>query len=233
MSSHFLYSRFTNKLFGFQIMHSHKRITTIVLTLIIVAVLFIADVSFGISSEKTILLFNGKDLSGWRISDFGTQGSVTVQNGNLLLGMGEGATGVSWAGDFPKMNWEITLQAKRISGNDFFCGITFPVNDDHLTLVIGGWGGFIVGLSCLEGLDASENETGILQQFENNHWYSIRLRVADNSVQSWIDDNKVIDISIKGRELSLRPEVLLSRPFGITSWYTEAALRNIVLKRLD
>ena len=149
--------------------------------------------------------------------------------------MGDGATGVSWDGDFefPKMNYEVSLQAERIAGNDFFCGMTFPVNDSYLTLIVGGWGGFLVGLSSLEGLDASENETGSLHKFENKHWYAIRLSVADGIVQAWIDDQRVVDVDTKGRELSIRPEVLLSRPFGFVSWYTEAALRNITLTLLD
>ena len=188
-----------------------------------------------VNSAKTIFLFNSKDLTHWKISDFGTQGEVSVHAGNLILGMGDGSTGVAWDGDFefPKMNYEISLQARRISGNDFFCGMTFPVNENYLTLIIAGWGGFLVGLSSLDGLDASENETGSLHKFENKRWYSIRLCVADDIVQAWIDDEQVVDVDIKGRELSLRPEVLLSRPFGFVSWYTEAALRNIKLTLLD
>ncbi len=186
-------------------------------------------------AAKSIFLFNGKDLSNWKITDFGTQGPVSVQAGQLILGMGEGATGVTWDGDFdfPRMNYKVELQAQRIAGNDFFCGMTFPVNDDYLTLIVGGWGGFLVGLSCLDGLDASENETGGIHTFENKRWYTIRLRVANDAVQAWIDDNKVIDVDVKGRELSLRPEVLLSRPFGLASWYTKAAFRHIKLTLLN
>jgi len=187
------------------------------------------------NASRLISLFNRKDLTHWKISDFGTQGEVNVRAGSLILGMGDGATGVSWDGDFefPKMNYEVSLQAERIAGNDFFCGMTFPVNDSYLTLIVGGWGGFLVGLSSLEGLDASENETGSLHKFENKHWYAIRLSVADGIVQAWIDDQRVVDVDTKGRELSIRPEVLLSRPFGFVSWYTEAALRNITLTLLD
>jgi len=33
-------------------------------------------------------------------------------------------------------------------------------------------------------------------------------------------------------ELSIRPEVELSKPFGIASWYTTAELKNIRLERI-
>ena len=183
------------------------------------------------NGKKTYDLFNGSDLSNWRITNFGTQGPVKAENGQLILGMGDGATGVTWEGEFdiPRMNYEVTLQAKRVTGNDFFCGLTFPVNDDYLTLVIGGWAGTVVGLSSIDGLDASENETSTMKVFERNRWYDIRLRVHNNIINVWINDIQLIDIDITGRELSLRPEVLLSRPFGFTSWYTKAALKNIKL----
>jgi hypothetical protein len=202
---------------------------------IIFIAILLPTLLLGETSAKSISLFNSKDLTGWEITDYGTQGQVEVESGKLVLGMGDGATGVTWTGDleFPKMNYEVTLKAQRISGNDFFCGMTFPVNDDHLTLIVGGWGGFLVGLSCIDDFDASENETGCMRKFENKRWYEIRIRVAVNVVKAWIDDELLIDISIADRQLSLRPEVLLSRPFGITTWKTEAALRHIKLTLLD
>lgn len=186
-------------------------------------------------SLKTISLFNSRDLTDWRVTEFGGEGAVKVQNGTLILGMGDGATGVTWAGDmiFPTQNYEVSLKASRLDGNDFFCGLTFPVNDRHLTLVVGGWGGSLVGLSCLDGYDASENETTCLKTFERNRWYAVHVRVQNNVVEVWIDDEPLIKIDVRERELSLRPEVLLSRPFGITSWYTKAAIKDITLTRLE
>jgi hypothetical protein len=38
---------------------------------------------------------------------------------------------------------------------------------------------------------------------------------------------------VKGNKtLSVRPEVELSRPFGIASWYTTAELRNIKVENI-
>ena len=92
--------------------------------------------------------------------------------------MGDGCTGVTWKGEFPSVNYEVSLEAKKIEGNDFFCGMTFPVGKNPCTLIVGGWGGATVGLSSIDGLDASENSTKTLMKFEKNRWYNIRLVVT-------------------------------------------------------
>ncbi len=184
--------------------------------------------------DSVITLFNGKDLTNWEITDYGTQGPVIVLRGKLIISAGDGASGVTWDGQpLPKMNYEVTLEASRIQGQDFFCGLTFPVNEDYLTLVVGGWGGSVVGLSSLDGRDAANNETGTLKTFSNGRWYHIRLCVQNDRIEAWINDLKIVDCNIKGRELSLRPEVLLARPFGLTTWNTTGAVRNLRLKKLS
>jgi hypothetical protein len=177
-----------------------------------------------------ILLFDGETLEGWEVTQFGTQGPVQVSDGNIVLGMGDGCSGVTWEGDFPKMNYEVKLEAKKVTGNDFFCGMTFPVGDSFCSLIVGGWGGPVVGLSSIDGLDASDNETRTLKKFERDTWYSIHLKVAEEQIEAWIDDEQIVDFNYEGRKLSIRPEVDLSKPFGICSWVTTAALRNIQLK---
>lgn len=182
--------------------------------------------------NDTSLLFDGKSLDGWEITNFGPQGPVYVSGNEIILGMGDGCTGITWKKAFPRTNFEVSLDAKRIAGNDFFCGMTFPVGKNPCTLIIGGWGGTIVGLSSIDGKDASENETKTLRNFDKNRWYHIRLVVTDENIKSWIDSVKVIDFKIGNRKLSIRPEVELSRPFGIASWNTTAAIRNIRLQRI-
>jgi hypothetical protein len=174
-------------------------------------------------------LFNGKDLDGWEITNFGPQGPVYVSGGSIILGMGEGCTGITWKRDFPKEDYMVTLQAKRVSGHDFFCGMTFPVGDSPCTLIVGGWGGSVVGLSSINKLDASENETKVLKNFENDRWYKICLIVKPDTIKASIDNNFLIDFAIGNNKLSIRPEVQLSRPFGIASWTTTAAIKDIRL----
>jgi hypothetical protein len=95
---------------------------------------------------------------------------------------------------------------------------------------VGGWGGPVVGLSSIDGLDASDNETRTLKKFEHDTWYTIHLKVSEVKIEGWIDGEQIVDFSYEGRKLSIRPEVDLSKPFGICSWVTTAALRNIQLK---
>jgi len=186
----------------------------------------------GVCDSGFVSLFNGKTLDGWKVTDFGTQGDVTIEKGTIVLGMGDGCTGITLKKDFPEINYEVTLQAEKIDGDDFFCGMTFPVGKSPCTLIVGGWGGTVVGLSSIDGLDASENETGRLKKFSHNRWYKIRLRVTRELIQAWIDGQKMVDLPIKGKELSIRPEVELSKPFGIASWKTTAALRNICVRKI-
>ncbi len=178
-------------------------------------------------------LFDGETLDGWEITNFGPQGPVYVSGGSIILGMGEGCTGITWVKKFPVMNYKVTLEAKRVSGNDFFCGMTFPAGKDPCTLIVGGWGGTVVGLSSINKKDASENETTTLMEFEKDHWYRICLMVRDDTIKTFINDTIVIDFVKGDKVLTIRPEVELSKPFGIASWYTTAALRNIKLEKIE
>jgi hypothetical protein len=187
-----------------------------------------------VQRNDTTFLFNGVSLDGWEITNFGPQGPVYVTGGQIILGMGEGCTGITWTGDFPGNNYRVSLEAKRIAGNDFFCGMTFLVGKEPCTLIVGGWAGTTVGLSSINNKDASENETTTYMTFEKNRWYKICLTVAEESIRAFIDDQVVVDYMRKeGDILSVRPEVELSRPFGIASWYTTAGLRNIKIVRIE
>jgi hypothetical protein len=177
-------------------------------------------------------IFDGKTLDGWEITNFGPQGPVEISSGTIVLGMGDGCTGITYKRSFPEINYEVSLEAKRVSGTDFFCGLTFPVGKSPCTLIVGGWGGTVVGLSSIDGLDASDNETMVNRKFETGQWYRIRLQVTDSTIKAWIDDDQPVNFKYTGRVLSIRPEVNLSRPFGIASWCTTAALRNIRLIKL-
>jgi hypothetical protein len=177
-------------------------------------------------------LFDGKTLNGWTVTEYGTQGVVAVSDGKIILNYGDGCTGINWMGDFPKSDYEVTLEARRTVGNDFFSGITFPVNDQFCSLIVGGWGGPVVGLSCIDGEDAAHNVTKTLKKFEKNTWYKIRIRVDDQTILAWIDDEKLVDFAYSGHQLSLRAEVGLSKPFGLFTWETTGEIRNLELKNL-
>ena len=173
-------------------------------------------------------LFDGKSLQGWKETPFAGRGQVRVENGTVVLEPGKPMTGVTRTGSFPKSGYELRFEAARFSGNDFFASVTFPVKDSFCTWVTGGWGGDIVGLSSLDGWDASENETRSYFNFENGRWYAFRLLVSEDRIRAWIDDEPVINVTIAGRSISLRPgPIELSAPFGFAAYSSRGALRKI------
>jgi hypothetical protein len=177
-------------------------------------------------------LFDGQTLKGWKSTEFGGEGTVEVKDGAILLGVGNDLTGVNYQRPVPHRNYEVSLEARRVDGSDFFCGLTFPVKDDPCSLIIGGWGGGVCGLSSIDGLDASENSTTKYREFETGRWYTIRLRVTDAKIEAWIDKDQIVNQSLAGKKISVRSEVEASRPFGIASYRTLAGLRNIRLREL-
>jgi hypothetical protein len=92
-------------------------------------------------------LFDGKTLNGWKVPKFGGEGQVKVEDGCIVMERGDPMTGIAWAGDFPKTNYEVEYVAKRTDGIDFFATVTFPVGDSFCSFVTGGWGGSVIGLS--------------------------------------------------------------------------------------
>ncbi|MGE0758349.1 MAG: DUF1080 domain-containing protein [Pirellulaceae bacterium] len=178
-------------------------------------------------------MFDGKSLDGWKSTNFGGEGDVSVVDGNLTLDFGSSLTGATYTRDFPRTNYEVRAEAQRVDGRDFFCGMTFPVEKAYCSWIVGGWGGAVVGLSSIDGLDASENDTTKFMKFENERWYRFRLRVEPHRIQAWIDDQRVIDQNITGRKISTRSEVVLSQPFGFAAWETKAAIRNIAFRTLS
>jgi hypothetical protein len=189
----------------------------------------ISGTAEGSSDKDSTYLFDGKTLDGWEITNFGPQGPVYVSGDEIILGMGDGCTGITCLKKIPVSGYEVTLEAKKVDGNDFFCCLTFPAGKFPCTLIVGGWGGTVVGLSSINGMDASENETTTSRSFEKGLWYTIRLIVTDLKIEAWIDSEKVVDFTIGDNILSIRPEVELSKPLGIASWRTTAAIRNIRL----
>lgn len=188
--------------------------------------------SYPLAAQNTLRLFDGATLTGWSVVGGAGSGEVVVRDGSIVLERGEPLTGIVWAGDFPRIDYEVTLRAMRVQGSDFFSAITFPVGEAYCTLVIGGWGGGVVGLSSLEGADASENETRRYLAVENGRWYQLRLRVSEERIEAWIDGEQFVDLAHQDRLLSVRLEMLANRPFGIASWMTTGAIREVQVQKL-
>jgi len=178
-------------------------------------------------------MFDGKSLEGWKEAAFAHHGAVRVEQNAIVLGAGEPMTGVVWSGSFPKSNYEVRFEASRLQGGDFFASLTFPVGDSFCTWVAGGWGGDIVGLSSIDGWDASDNETRTYFTFETGRWYAMRLEVTPDRIAAWIDDKPIVNVVITGRAIALRPgEIKLSAPFGFASYNTRGAVRKVEYREL-
>lgn len=180
-------------------------------------------------------LFDGKTLADWKSTNFGGEGDAEVEKGLLILQMGEPLTGVTFQDPkkLLKTNYEISLEAMRVQGTDFFCALTFPVREkEYCSLIIGGWGGGTCGISSIDGMDASENETSTFQELKSNKWYKVRVAVTNEKLQSWLDDEKIVDVNIKDRKIHTRIEVDLSQPLGISAFRTKAAIKDIKIRPL-
>jgi hypothetical protein len=178
-------------------------------------------------------LFDGKSLAGWKPTDFAGAAPVNVENSQIVINAGAVLNGINWTNTPPKTNYEVTLEAMKVEGGDFFCGFTFPVGDSYCSLIAGGWGGGVVGISSINGADASENETTKFMNFEKGRWYRIRVRVTQPKIEAWIDDEKMVDLPLEGNRISMRSgEIELSEPFGLATFQTTTALRNIKLRLL-
>jgi hypothetical protein len=177
---------------------------------------------------------DGNTLTGWEIMRYGGEGEPYVKNGVLTLPMATSgmSTGVCWVGSsLPVNNYVFYYEARRVEGNDIFAGLSFPYGDTFATLIFGGWAGIVSGLSCIDGRDASQNETTKHVYFKDNQWYPVQLRVTPDSIRASVDTVKVVDIATAGKRIHLRSGTLASS-FTLTSYLTTGEIRNIRIKKI-
>lgn len=159
----------------------------------------------------------------------------TPETGVLRLQWGESLSAMKWTGAPVTPPFEIELEARRIDGTDFFCGLTFPARSsgESVTWIVGGWGGSLVGISSIDDKDASDNETTFHRAFEKERWYRLRLRREGERIDAWIDGEQVTRIDTRGRKLSLRPGPIdCCGPFGLATWQTTGEFRQLRWRKL-
>jgi len=167
--------------------------------------------------------------SSWKPCHFGGDGSIDTTDESVTLNFGDPITGVRWEGDFPKDEYEVSLEARRVEGFDFFCALTLPIADSHFSVVLGGWGGSLVGISSIDGQDASNNSTMLIRNFTKDQWYKLRVRVSAASINVWLDDDDIITVDREGHQFSIRAEMSECKPVGLASYQTKAEIRNFVM----
>lgn len=202
--------------------------------------------SCGDQEETTTALAPGWEmlvrphLDHWQEATMSGSGGFTRETGELTLKEGTPMTGVvypQWKHKrLPLIDYAIHYEAQRVSGTDFFGTVTFPVGkvDRCVSFVLGGWGGSQVGISSIDGYDASENLTGSRQTLENGKWYKVRIEVRTKSIQVFLDDRPIVNTNIAGRQLSMRAgEIDQCMPFGFASFRSEARLRNVRVEKVE
>ena len=101
------------------------------------------------------------------------------------------------------------------------------MGESHCSLILGGWGGGVVGLSSIDGEDAANNATTKVMSFTEGRWYDVRVRVTPDRIVCLLDNERIIDQPLADRTISVREEVVASQPLGIATYATTAELRKI------
>jgi hypothetical protein len=189
---------------------------------------------------KPVSLLKGA-MDEWKVANFGGEGDVYFKEGKLNLDYGNPLTGLTYAGDIDallgdtKDNYAITLTAQRVEGVDMFLGVTFPVGDEgHVSLVLGGWAGAITGLSNLDGLNASENDTTQYHNMPEGQWFDVKIRVTPEKIECWLDDKQLVDVMRDDYEIyDTHSAVVLTKPLGLFSYDTWGRVKNVKVWKLD
>jgi len=208
-----------------------KKLSKTLLTAFVTGVLSLCS-----ATAQTKPLFNGKDLSGWRMADLVSNGEVIVlPEGVVECGAGTSLTGIVYTNAFPVRNYELSLEAMRKEGSDFFIGLTIPVESSYCTVIIGGWGGGLCGISSFEGNDAANNQWGEGLTLQNGRWYKLKVRVTPNVIQIALNDD-LYTARVEYEEcsqLGLRSgEIEETIPMGLSTYETTALWRNFTVTRI-
>ena len=123
----------------------------------------------------------------------------------------------------------------KTSGSDFFLALTFPYKQSAASLVLGGWGGSLCGISSINGNDAANNEHTTTHDFPKDKWFHVRLRVTPDRIKAWLDrdeENPLLDVDTQNVEIGTRADIDAARPLGLSTFQTSAAYKNITLKKI-
>lgn len=188
--------------------------------------------------EEVWRLLEGGWVEGWSAAGFEGEGEVGVKDGVMWLGEGAPMSGMVWKSwsekGLPLVDYVVEYEAMRVRGDDFFGTVTFPVEVEGqwVSFVLGGWGGGRIGVSSVDNLDASGNETGGEMVFEEGRWYGVRVEVRRGLLQVWVDGVPVVHLLTRERMLGLRAGMERCAPFGFASYGSEGRVRGVVVRRL-
>ena len=183
-------------------------------------------------------LFDGKSLDGWHVPDWTSlvrHGEVSVRDGAIVLEPGDPWTAIRWTRTFPRVNYELEVEASRMAGGMDFATIAFPLGTRSCQLLCGGTdAGNALGIRQVDGrLRAMANGTGQRVDFENGRWYRLRLRVTHRHIEAWVGNEKIVSLPHAGHGLAVWADHQPLRPLGILTHKTRGAVRRVAVRTLD
>lgn len=144
-------------------------------------------------ADGWILLFNGQDLSGWKVSNENPD-SVYVENDHLVTHGKRAHLFYGDNGDASFTDFELVADVKCVGKSN--SGIFF-----HTKFQKGGWPGHGFEAQICNGFK-DPRKTGSIYSFadimndspaKDDVWFHYRLKVEGNNVKIWIDGKLVQD----------------------------------------
>ena len=150
-----------------------------------------------------------------------------VRRGREIRQTGTSADIVKTFGNPDWSHYEITLDARKLSGNEGFLILFYVRNATHFCwLNIGGWGNTQDAIQQARG---QHNPLALVMHptihVNKDHWYHARLRCDGRHIQAWVDGTKCFDYRLKGSSG-------LDGKIGVGTWQTQAAFKNITVRSL-
>ncbi|MFN3849205.1 MAG: DUF1080 domain-containing protein [Spirosomataceae bacterium] len=161
------------------------------LTLLLSVFCFVAN------AQKT-KLFNGKDLTGWKI--YGTE-KWFVENGELVCESGPDKEYGYLATEKMYKNFELSLMFKQnANGNS---GVFFRSNIPDGTVKVSGWQVEVAGPNQDTGGIYESYGRGWLIQIPDEkenvlkfgEWNTMKIKVVDDKVQTWLNGVEMVNFS--------------------------------------
>jgi hypothetical protein len=148
------------------------------------------------ASQKKEALFNGKDLTGWKI--YGTE-KWYVDGGQLVCESGPDKKYGYLATDKFYKNFDLTLEFKQESNGN--SGVFFRSTIEGVK--ISGWQCEVAPKGNDTGGIYESYGRGWLKQIEDEkenilkpgEWNKMRIRVVGDRVQTWLNDKPMVDFS--------------------------------------
>ncbi len=143
-------------------------------------------------------------------------------SGKEIRQLGNGADAIRTFGQVGWSNYEISLDAKKIGGNEGFLIQFYDHDAKHFFwLNLGGWGNTQDAIQQAQGKSLPTVIGGHPTiHIESGQWYHIRLRCRGPHIQVWVNARKLFD-------QTLAAGAHVHGKVGIGTWQTQAEFKHI------